>query len=275
MSKSTEASIAETAFNCPYCDAYAAQNWLKVAAQHLPRSITTPDIMRAKQVAEMDVGTGIAAHMKAAMMQTMKRKLSGEMYFEYGDDLVSNRTINNLHVSECHHCQKLSIWVYDKLVYPKIRVGEAPSPELSDDIRRDVDEARGIADLSPRGATALLRLALQKLCKQIGESGEDLNKDIGNLVAKGRINPTMQKALDAVRVFGNEAVHPGTLDLSDDRDTASFLLAIINTIAYELITHPKDIHALYERLPAEKRQWIDDRNAGAIAKEQHGSNNVK
>ena len=58
---------------------------------------------------------------------------------------------------------------FDRLVYP--RAGEAPprTLTLSEDIRRDYDEASSILDRSPRGAAALIRLAIQKLCKELGQ----------------------------------------------------------------------------------------------------------
>ncbi len=90
----------------------------------------------------------------------------------------------------------------DKMVIPDMEGIPYPNDDLVDEIKDDYMEARSILSRSPRGAAALLRLALQKLCKQLGESGKDINSDIANLVKKG-LRPSIQKALDIVRVTGN------------------------------------------------------------------------
>ena len=64
----------------------------------------------------------------------------------------------------------------------------------------------------------------------------------------------MQQSLDAVRVIGNEAVHPGTLDLKDDRDTATRLFDLVNIIAEQMISNPKHVKEIYEKIPEEKRK---------------------
>jgi len=66
----------------------------------------------------------------------------------------------------------------------------------------------------------------------LGESGKDINADIGNLVKKG-LSPLVQKALDTVRVVGNECVHPGTMDLKDDREMRA--IKIIDGRLFEII----------------------------------------
>jgi hypothetical protein len=98
------------------------------------------------------------------------------------------------------------------MLYPDAGGGPPANPDLPEDIRGDYLEAQAIVGRSPRGAAALLRLCIQKLCKHLGEEGEHLWTDIGNLVRKG-LPPAVQEALDAVRVIGNEAVHPGQMDL--------------------------------------------------------------
>jgi hypothetical protein len=149
-------------------------------------------------------------------------------------------------ISRCEHCQFPTIWLSRLMVFPQSTTVERPSTDLP-------------TDSSPRGAAALLRLAIQKLCKHLGGSGKDINADIKALVAAGLPNK-VQEALDSVRVIGNEAVHPGSLDLRDDRDTASKLFKLVNFVAQKMITEPKEIADIYNSLPAEKLQGIQDRD---------------
>ena len=105
----------------------------------------------------------------------------------------------------------------------------------------------------------MLRLCIQKLCKLLGEPGKDINKDIAALVAKG-LNPSIQQSLDIVRVIGNESVHPGTIDLRDDLDTARILFRLVNISADALITQPKLIAQTYNLIPEGKRKAIEQRD---------------
>jgi len=75
-----------------------------------------------------------------------------------------------------------------------------------------------------------MRLVVQKLCAHLGREREEIDDDIASLVSKG-LNPLIQQALDVVRVVGNEAVHPGTIDIKDGRDTALRLFELVNAIA--------------------------------------------
>jgi hypothetical protein len=146
------------------------------------------------------------------------------------------------------------------MIYPIVGAAPIPNSDLPEEVKRDYEEARSIASLSPRGAAALLRLAIQKLCRALGEKGEDLNNDIASLVKKG-LNAKVQKALDSVRVIGNEAVHPGQMDLRDDADTAGKLFGLVNIVADAMITKPKRVDEIYEGLPKSKRAAIAERDA--------------
>ena len=132
--------------------------------------------------------------------------------------------------------------------------------DLSTDIKQDYDEARSIANLSPRGAAALLRLAIQKLCIELGGSGDNLNQDIGTLVQRG-LSVRVKQALDIVRVIGNECVHPGQIDLNDNPEIAQSLFSLVNIITEKMITEPIQIERLFSSLPAGKLDQITKRDS--------------
>jgi hypothetical protein len=133
--------------------------------------------------------------------------------------------------------------------------------DLPGDIKADFNEAALILDASPRGSAALLRLCMQKLCKVLGKQGANLNDDIRELVRDG-LDKRIQQALDVVRVVGNNAVHPGTIDLQDNRDVASRLFRLVNMIADALITQPKQVGDLYASLvPETVQRQIEKRDA--------------
>jgi hypothetical protein len=162
-------------------------------------------------------------------------------------------------LAECTYCENYSIWYKKQMVYPYSKNALLPNFDLPDDIKADYEEARSIVSLSPRGAAAILRLAIQKLCKHLGEKGKDLNTDIGELVKKG-LPPRIQQALDIVRVIGNNAVHPGQIDLNDDPETAEKLFELVNLIADVMITQPKTIDKLYEKIPPGQKEAIENRD---------------
>jgi hypothetical protein len=137
------------------------------------------------------------------------------------------RGMANLQLAMCTNCGKYSLWVDEVMVYPDQVTVPSPNADLEDDIQQDYLEAARILDRSPRGAVALLRLAIQKLCRQLGQPGRNINDDIAALVKAGEIPQRVQQALDIVRVVGNNAVHPGQIDLRDDRDTALRLFQLV------------------------------------------------
>jgi hypothetical protein len=100
------------------------------------------------------------------------------------------------------------------------------------------------------------------LCVHLGETGKNINSDIAALVKKG-LNPKIQKSLDIVRVIGNESVHPGTIDVQDEPQTAAQLATLINLIVDEMITRPQLVDELYAKLPEAKREEIKKRDGAS------------
>jgi len=130
---------------------------------------------------------------------------------------------------------------------------------MPDDVKTDFEEARCIVGLSARGACALLRLAVQKLTVDLGEEGQNINDDIASLVEKG-LPVEVQQALDSLRVIGNEAVHPGELDLRDDTETATKLFDLLNFVVKDRIAEPKERRRIFGLIPESKRAAIARRD---------------
>jgi hypothetical protein len=134
------------------------------------------------------------------------------------------------------------------MIYPDVYTAPTPNQDLPKNCAVDYLEARAIAAKSPRGAAALLRLCIQKLCIELGEGGKNINNDIASLVTKG-LPQRIQQALDVVRVVGNNAVHPGEISVEDKSQTVTALFSLVNLIVENQITQPKQVAELFEALP--------------------------
>lgn len=163
-----------------------------------------------------------------------------------------------LRIGTCQHCNEHMVWILDKMFFPDTGNAPFPSPEMPESVNRLYIEAAAIHNKSPRGAAALLRLAIQVLCQELGEPGKNTNIDIGNLVKKG-LPVIVQQSLDIVRVTGNDAVHPGQID-TDDSETVGQLFDLVNIIVEYMIALPKRVSGIYLSLPTDKIKGIVDRD---------------
>jgi hypothetical protein len=196
-----------TAFNCPFCEAYAEQEWNTLFAEQ------------------------------------------------------SEENIEETYGVRCSHCTEYSFWYKEKCVYPLFGAAPLPNEDMPADIQQIYEEARNIVAISPRAAAALLRLAVQMLCKQLGELGKNINDDIASLVKKG-LPIAVQQALDGVRIVGNGAVHPGEIDFNDDPSIAQRLFMMLNFICDNRITQPKMASQFYDAVvPTQAKAAIAKRDA--------------
>lgn len=169
------------------------------------------------------------------------------------------RHFPGLSSAHCEHCHSFSLWLNETLIHPDRHGVAVPNSDLPDEVKRDYEEAAAVLNRSPRAAAALLRLAIQKICDSLEPGKGDLNAKIGQLVAKG-LRAEIQQALDIVRVIGNNAVHPGQLDLKDDVGTCAKLFGLINMIAEDRISQPRKIAAMFGELPADAKSQIEKRD---------------
>lgn len=174
----------------------------------------------------------------------------------------SGFTINMLMIARCSHCWKLSFWINEQLVFPR----ETTAPPAHEDMPKLVleyyNEARDVSDISPRSAAALLRIAVKKLCEELGENDPNLNRAIGNLHKRG-LPQSVILSLDTVRIVGNEGgAHEGQIDLTgkDNKEVVDKLFWLINFIVEKTISDPKQIEEVFSALPEDKRQGVKDRD---------------
>lgn len=184
----------------------------------------------------------------------------------------------------CQHCKQNSLWMVTDHVYSPVKniirplqatmlypdFGSAPLPksDMPEDVKQDYEEAARIFSRSPRGAAALLRLALQKLCKHLGEPGENINTDIRALVSKGVFSPQVTKVADTLRITGNNAVHPAQIVDEDFDRVAEKMFDLINFIVKKAITEPKELDELYSLMPENARKAAEERDKKTLENKQ-------
>lgn len=134
------------------------------------------------------------------------------------------------------------------MVFPDGVSGPEPQPDMPPRTRALYDEARGIVSRSPRASSALLRLALEHLLTDLELPGKTLSEKTTNLRQAG-LPTEILEMLDALRLAGNNAVHPGEIDLHENEHTALLMFEILNGIVYHKLTLKKRVRGLLERLP--------------------------
>ena len=189
-----------------------------------------------------------------------------------------NESIKFIIIAQCQACNQFSIWITNEirisssglvlytsgatltLIFPNVAEGiPEPNSDMPDDVKEIYIEAGEVLNISPRASAALSRLAIEKLVAHLNAKGKDLNTQIGSLVSKG-MPIEIQQMLDSVRVIGNNAVHPGQIDIKDNKELALSLLNFINLIVDNLITQPKKILDIYNLLPESYRKSIERRD---------------
>lgn len=166
---------------------------------------------------------------------------------------------NKLNISVCKVCNKFTLWLDGKQIYPLTSDIEQPNIDMPEEIKNLYLEARDVYPISKKSSAALLRLALQLLCKDLGEEGKNINTDIANLVKKG-LSEIVQKSLDIIRITGNQAVHPGELNLNENEELVESLFGVLNFIIEETYSKERKINELYNKLPESSIQAIKKRD---------------
>lgn len=242
-----EPTFNQEKFCCPHCNVLAQQNWFgKDNAAWAVNAILNHFWLEYR--------TSVP-HYSQESFEKFKQRIERANKSEMGKFVP-----DKFSVASCSSCGNQTLWIDRELVYPRQMNVAPPNADMNDSIKELYIEASKIVTDSPKGAAALLRLALQLLLIQLGQPGKNINSDIQQLVKDG-LSSKIQKALDLLRVVGNNAVHPGQIDFDDRGDVAIKLFHALNFIAEEMITKPKELAILYDDLvPVETQEHIKNRD---------------
>lgn len=208
-------------FTCPYCGAFSQQNWAHI------------------EIADnMYQDTKILMNVNSNDIEEMEESIS---------------------LSTCQSCGKYHVWHNNVIIVPKTSSINMPVDDMPNEVKLLYNEAKDVFPLSPKSSCALLRLALQTLCNTLLEKDVQLNDAIKELVNKG-LPVMVQQALDSIRVIGNNAVHPGEINIDDNKDIAATLFMLLNLIVEKIIIEPKKVQEVYMRLPEGVRTAIEKRD---------------
>lgn len=172
---------------------------------------------------------------------------------------LSKEDVSKVSISTCKVCGRYHVWYDDKMIIPSNSSIPMPLDDMPEVVKKLYLEARDVYPISEKSACAILRLAVQHLCKELGEKGKNINDDIASLVKKG-LSVEVQKVLDIIRVVGNNAVHPGVMDEQDTKEYAVKMFDLLNFIVNDRIIKPKEIESLYNGLPKNAIQAINKRD---------------
>lgn len=269
----TPPNIGRTSFHCPYCATKAPQRWLQCYGKDVDSENRLPQLWNVKAAEELinnvkkdSQFNGDIFELGKAWLRQAHESESGDFILEeVSDSKYCNLVFSNIYFSVCQEvgCGKAALWVHDKLVIPSTNIEEEPNYDMPEKVKAVYNEARDVHKVSPRASAALLRLCCELLCEELKAQGNNLNEKIGFLVSQG-MDARIQKALDILRFIGNDAVHPGQIDLKDDMAISHSLFVLINEIVQEMISKPKRLQQIYtEKLPEGVRNAIKRRDAKA------------
>jgi hypothetical protein len=189
-----QASIRETAFECPHCGAFTTQYWFRTHVCPLEDKMPLPSIPNEKWLKEVQADVKMSEDVKKELGSWYSRVATGHVSLVDAPDSAWGYRAYNLHISRCYNCKKIAVWVHDTMVFPNEKQGPLPNQDLPADVAKDFEEARSIVGLSPRGSAALLRLCVQKLCVCLGQKDKNLDDAIAALVKQG-LNHRVQQSL--------------------------------------------------------------------------------
>lgn len=157
----------------------------------------------------------------------------------------------------CKTCSDISLfWNWDlapnpnelkdeNLVFPVVKRFSDGVPEA---IRRSYTEAKKVQKISPSAFAAMIRRALEYVCRDQNAKGRNLRDQIFDLAKKGVIPSTLTKMALMIKTLGNIGAHASDVEIQPDHAETElmddFFAAVIE---YVYIAPEKIVKLLQQR----------------------------
>ena len=212
-SHEVEPKLGAESFSCPHCNAVAQQDWYSLFLK--PENADEVDVLTPERVTIRTLvqGKGEWNDIKEVdqFVERLKKNEVTYLYQKHSQSVKAKMV--NLHLSSCHTCNGFALWVGDRLAFP-YNVEKMPAF-----IQEDFEEAAAILNQSPRGATALMRICIQKLVPLLKRDGSYLNDYMSAVVRKG-LELEIQQSMEVLQVLRNDSGQPTTLETQEDKEMA-------------------------------------------------------
>jgi hypothetical protein len=172
MTKLVPPQLGISSFSCPHCGAFTHQTWFRLFLDGFDKG-ETPTLAKYDAVARVHVERMEDKGQRERLSKFIERLQKNTItYRVLKESRYSNREVVNAWLSLCYTCDGFAVWVDENIVYPLKNSEVAAHDDMPGDVRADFNEAASIANQSPRGAAALLRLAIQKLMPHLNQKGK-------------------------------------------------------------------------------------------------------
>lgn len=152
------------------------------------------------------------------------------------------------------------------MIYPKKEknIFIQPYNRMPDNVKEFFEEAQRVLTVSSRGAVALLRVATEELINNLlGEEKQkwkshNLKDKIDFLKKEEKIGENAYDLFNSMRLYGNEASHPGDiiedfdLYLKDDKNIIKKMFELLNEISKNLILQ-RDLETVIKSAPIKNK----------------------
>ena len=212
-SQNMKPQLGAELFSCPHCNAVTHHDWFSLFLK--PENANDVDVFTPETVTVRTLvqGKGEWNDIREVdqFVERLKKNEVTYVYQKYPQSLKVKMA--NLHLSSCHSCNGFALWVGGRLVFPW---NVEKTPEL---VEEDLEEAAAILNQSHRGATALMRVCIQKLVPLLKQDGSYLNDYMSSLVRKG-LEVEIQQAMEVLQVLRSDPVQLTNFDSQEDKEMA-------------------------------------------------------